>query len=380
MKHAKLSASGSARWLNCTGSVKAEEEFRQKGSSIFAQEGTCAHELAAICLLENTKPHDYIGKTLDDAPEIVVDSEMANYVEEYINYINSLNGEQFIEQRVDFSTWVPGGFGTSDAIVIDDSSTVMHVIDLKYGKGVEVYADNNSQGMLYALGALNDYGFIYEITSIIIHIYQPRIGNISEWEISVEDLVSWADNTVVPAANQCMTSDAPRTAGNKQCTWCAAKPTCKALKSHVERIIGSEFDDLTLPVVEKGIDLQNIMSNKKLIETWLKAIEGYIFEQLQAGIDMPGYKLVKGRSVRKWANVEDAEKALRAKRYKVSEIFTQKLISPTQAEKLLAGKYNEIEHLIVKPDGKPTLASTNDKRLDITADVKLDFDTLPNIN
>lgn len=398
--HAVLSASGSSRWLNCPGSVKVSRAYENTTSS-FAQEGTCAHELGELVLRDQVNPHDFIGKTLFDAPDIVVDVEMANYIEEYANYVNAIPGDKFIEIKVDYSEWVPawtyqdideegdpitiqvdGGFGTSDAIVIDSDAKIMHVIDLKYGKGVEVYAEDNSQGKLYGLGAYSDYELEYDIDDsweIIIHIYQPRIGNIDEWSITVKDLLAWAESEVRPKALICMTDNAPRIAGAKQCTWCEHKPLCGELKSHIEATICSEFDDLDLPPVEEGIDFQNVLDNKKLIEGWLKAIEGYVFEQLEKGTTMPGFKLVTGKSSRKWVDEGIAEKYLRKKRLKVGEIFNQKLISPPQAEKFFGKKkYEDViaEGLVVKTEGKPTLVSESDKRPAININVANDFDDL----
>ena len=398
--HAVLSASGSSRWLNCPGSVKASRDYENTTSS-FAQEGTCAHELGEMVLKDQINPHDYIGKTLLDAPEIEVDVEMANYVEEYANYVNAIPGDKFIEIQVDYSEWVPawsyetfdpkgnpitvqveGGFGTSDAIVIDSDAKIMHVIDLKYGKGVEVYAEDNSQGKLYGLGAYNDYELEYDIDDsweIIIHIYQPRIGNIDEWSITVKDLLAWAESEVRPKALICMTDNAPRIAGAKQCTWCAHKPLCEELKSHIEATICSEFDDLDLPAVEEGMDFQDIMGNKKLIEGWLKAIEGYIFEQLEKGTAMPGFKLVTGKSSRAWVDEAVTEKYMRKKRMKVGEMFNQKLLSPPQAEKQVGKKkYADMveEGLVITSTGKPALANESDKRPALNMNVADDFDDL----
>ena len=386
MEHSILSASGSSRWLNCPGSVKACKTYDNESSS-FAQEGTCAHELAALVLEDNITggPHSQIGQTLEDAPEIVVDTEMANYVEEYVNYVNAIPGNKLIETRVDYSKWAPAGFGTSDAIVIDSDAKIMHVIDLKYGKGVEVYAEENTQGMLYALGAFDEYDIEYDMDDdweIIIHIYQPRIGNIDEWSISAKNLLNWADDVVKPAGILCMTDDAPRIAGTKQCTWCEHKPVCEELKLYVEATISSEFDNLDLPTVEEGMDFQNIMNNKKLIEGWLKAIEGHIFEQLEKGTPMPGFKLVKGKSSRKWDDEEKTEKYMRKKRMKVGEIFNQKLITPPQAEKFLGKKkYADMveDGLVIKNDGKPTLANESDKREALNMNVNDDFDDLDEV-
>ena len=183
--HAKLSASGSARWLNCTGSVKAEQSFKDS-SSPAAEYGTCAHELADIVLSTGKDIDSFLGQTLNDAPRVKVDQEMIDNVQGYVNYVQSFGGEQFYEMRLDYSHLVPNGFGTSDAVVIVDN--VIHVIDLKMGKGVVVDAENNTQGMLYALGAVEEYGYLYDFDKVVIHIYQPRVSNFSTWELSILDL------------------------------------------------------------------------------------------------------------------------------------------------------------------------------------------------
>ncbi len=187
--HAKLSASGSARWLSCTGSVKAESTLPNT-TTPYAMEGTAAHELADMCLSDGLSPHDYINQHIAGIP---VDEEMADHVASYVAYVKSFSGIHFYEVRVDFSEWIPNGFGTSDAIVIDEKLKTVHVIDLKYGKGLPVDAENNSQGMLYALGVLSEYSFIYDLDHVVIHIYQPRIKNYSSWSISANDLLKWAE-------------------------------------------------------------------------------------------------------------------------------------------------------------------------------------------
>jgi len=169
--HAKLSASGSHRWAHCPGSVKAEEGIADR-SSIAADEGTAAHELAELVLTHGGACHDWIGKRLIESNAYTVDQEMADYVQQYVDYVKSHSGQHEYEQLVDFSEWVPGGFGTADALVLDGNT--LRVIDLKYGKGVQVDAFENTQGLLYALGAMSDYEYIAEIEKVVICIVQPR--------------------------------------------------------------------------------------------------------------------------------------------------------------------------------------------------------------
>lgn len=356
--HAKLSASGSTRWLACTGSVKAESQFPNTSSS-YAMEGTTAHSLAERCLTEDITPNYYLNKQLDG---YTVDDEMVDNVAAYVAYVKSFSGIHFYEVRVNFSEWIPEGFGTSDAIVIDSKSNTVHVIDLKYGKGVPVDAENNSQGMLYALGVLSEYGFIYDIDTVVIHIYQPRIKNYSSWSISANDLYKWAE-WAKQRAEEALQDDAPRTPSDKACQWCKAKATCKALLDHTHKIIMHDFDELdnVKPDTLTERELKVVMDNAKLIKSWLDAVESHIFDKLNNGEAFDGYKLVEGRSSRAWINEEETAKVL-SEKLSADEMFKHTLISPAAAEKLLKTQKSILEGLVMKSEGKPTLVQSCDKR------------------
>ena len=356
--NAKLSASGSARWLACTGSVKAESTLPNTTTS-FAMEGTTAHALADMCLSDVLSPHDYINQQIEG---IIVDEEMADHVASYVAYVKSFSGIHFYEVRVDFSEWIPNGFGTSDAIVIDEKLKTVHVIDLKYGKGLPVDADNNSQGMLYALGVLSEYSFIYDLDHVVIHIYQPRIKNYSSWAISTSDLLKWAE-WAKQRAEEALQDDAPRTPSDKACQWCKAKATCKALLDHTHKIIMHDFDELddVKPDSLTDKELKVIQDNAKLIKSWLDAVESHIFDMLNRGQSFDGYKLVEGRSTRSWQDEKQAAIVLESKLDK-DVLYTQKLISPAQAEKLLKTQKSLLDGLVNKSEGKPTLVPSCDKR------------------
>lgn len=371
--HARLSASGADRWARCPGSVKAEESHIDKGSD-FAAEGTTAHALADYCLSNGVVAASCVGMTFEGRQ---VDAEMCEYVQQYVDYVCSFSGEHFYERRVDFSPWVPEGFGTSDCIVIDAKNNLLRVIDLKYGKGVRVDAENNYQAQLYALGAINDMGFLLEVERVNIAIVQPRLDHISEWEIPVSDLMSFAEHIKVRAQLACK-DDAERVPGEKQCQWCKAKATCPALYDLTQKTLMQSFDVIqidTLPKAERLTDqqLKLALDSRKLIESWLSAVEQYATEQILDGKQLAGYKLVEGRSVRQWVDEQQAQLAL-AERFDESEIYKKSFISVAQAEKLLGKKQAALlDALVTKPQGKPTLAPESDKRAPIGANIS-DFD------
>lgn len=361
--HASLGASNSHRWLQCPGSVKAESGLPNSSSS-FAQEGTNAHELAELCLRNDQEPSDWIGKTLIENPQCVVDVDMASNVSIYTDYVRGVAqgaDDLFIEQRVSYSDWVPDGFGTADAVVL--KGDMIHVCDLKYGKGVQVDAENNTQGMLYALGAYAEFGWLSSFKTVRISIVQPRLDHISEWSISVDALLQWAE-WVSQRAEAALSEDAERIPGEKQCRFCRAKATCPALMRYTEQIIMADFDDLDeleSPDRLSDVQIQRVLEHKGTIESWLSAIETLVRERLEAGADFPGFKLVAGRSLRRWGNDSEAEKAL--VEVLGDKAYSKSLISPAQAEKII-GKANKplLDDLVVKPQGKPTLVPESDKR------------------
>ncbi len=372
--HAKLSASGSGQWLNCPGSIKAQESYKNE-SSIYAIEGTQAHEVADICLKENQDADAYIGvEVLGEK----VSAEMARYVQEYLDYVRAhevKNSQLYTEERVDFSHVVPEGFGTMDAAVLDYDTGVCHIFDLKYGRGVQVYAFENTQSQLYALGLLNELGFLDAIKSFRIHIVQPRKVTPEPWDISVEDLQQFG-KYATERAELALTNSAPRVPGDKQCMWCAAKGDCEALAKFCEEIISAEFDDLDGtasldPSIIPEFRKKTILDNKKLIESFLSAVEGSVFQEIADGGKFAGYKIVHGKSNRVWT--DKAEKWL-SRKIGANLAFKKSLIGITAAEKIL-GK-GKIDRYVEKPEGKPTLVIETDKRAPIKFDVSDEFDEL----
>lgn len=364
--HALLSASGSHRWLNCPGSVKAEEPYLSldAGSSSYAQEGTIAHELADICLKENVDSWLYIDKTINvpRVGKVKIEKEMARYVQEYLDFVRAHvenNCQLFTEEQVDFSNIVPEGFGTLDSAVINHEEGICHIFDLKYGKGIRVDAFENTQGQMYALGFLNEYGFMGDIKSFRIHIVQPRIPNNSYWDISVEDLNKFGE-WVTERAELALTETAPRVPGEKQCQWCAAKSDCTALMKFTEEIISGEFDALDDDCLDEQAlsDSQKkvIIDNSKLIIDFLGSVKDSVFDRLKDGGTFKGYKLVEGRSNRVWG--DDAEETL--KKELGEKAYKKTLIGITAAQKEL-GK-EKVDELAYKAPGSPTMVPDTDKR------------------
>lgn len=370
--HAKLSASGAHRWMHCPASIAMEEGIPDQGSS-FAAEGTAAHELAERCLNRGADAAEYLGEEIPVGDEIFyVEEEMVEAVQLYLDYVRDQRGDLLVEKRVDFSPWVPGGFGTADAIVLHAGTAT--VVDLKYGRGVKVDAEENPQAMAYALGALHGYDFLFECNTFKLVIVQPRLDHISEWEISRDDLLAWADNKLKPAAELALTDDAPFQPGESQCRFCKAKPVCRALAEHCQEVVMDGFSDQGKdPAKLSNDEVAELIPQLDLVTGWAKAVEAHALHQLETGEDIPGYKLVAGRSTRKWKDEAEAETALR-KKLKVAQVFNKKLVSPPQAEKLLGKGHAILTEHVIKPEGKPALAPVSDKRPALDIDPSQGFD------
>lgn len=371
--HATLGASNAHRWLVCPGSVEAERDIPNT-TSPFAAEGTEAHELAEMALRTAHLPPEHVeagdfGRYAHikshEWLDLYENSEMADFVRVYVDYVNqAADGADLfeIEQRVSYADWVDGGFGTADAVIIKGG--VIHVCDLKYGMGVRVDAEDNPQGMLYALGAYAENSWIGDIHTARISIVQPRLDHISEWEISIDALLRWAE-WAKQRAEETAEPDAPRVPGEKQCRFCRVKASCQALRDMTEAVILSEFDDLdNMPKANTLTDAQMraALDAKPLIESWLSAIESLVKDRLADGDGFDGYKLVEGGSNRRWADERDAETKL-ITLLDDNAFAPRKIISPAQAEKALGKKRaGEIADLIIKPNGAPTLAKASDPR------------------
>jgi hypothetical protein len=374
MAHAKLGPSGAHRWLNCTGSVKACENLADKGSAA-ALEGSIAHELGDATLSRDKMGPTarFISTALDQYPDHIITLEMADYIQIYVDYVRNLGGDQFYEVRCDYSSFVPDGFGTSDAIVL--VGRTLYVIDLKYGKGLKVFAENNEQAQLYALGALIEYDYL-DIEKVVCVIVQPRLDHIDEWVTTPDALYKFGEYAS-QKAEEALSGSALRVAGEKQCKFCPAKPTCPALKKLTEDTILTHFEDLDIKPLQTLGDkqLRQAIENRKLIISWLDAVELLVVERLREGKLFEGYKLVAGRSTRQWFS-ESATEIFLVEELGEKAFAPKKVLSVTQAEKAL-GKSKKVlmDKFVVKPAGKSTLVPESDKRPAISISVD-DFEKI----
>ncbi|WP_195972996.1 DUF2800 domain-containing protein [Clostridium thermobutyricum] len=379
-KHAKLSASGSSRWINCPPSVRLEEQFEDK-TSIYAEEGTLAHELAELKLrleLKEITKRTYtlrFNKATKDNP--LYSKDMDDYVDVYKEiciekYLNSkettTDSIAAVEQRLDFSNYVPDGFGTGDFIVIADGT--LEICDLKYGKGVPVSAENNSQMRLYALGAINKFSFLYDIEKVRMTIIQPRLGNISSDEISVNDLLKWAEEVVKPSAELAIKGEGEFKTGG-HCKFCKARSVCRARADENLELAKFEFkksDTLS------NDEISEILEKVDSLVKWASDVKEYALDKALEGQEFKGYKLVEGRSQRKWKDEKAVAKILTDRGFLENIIWTKKLTTISNIERAIGKKETErlFKDLIDKPLGKPTLVPLSDKR-EVYNAAKADF-------
>lgn len=369
-KHAVLSASSSHRWLNCSPSARLEQEFEDRETEA-AAEGTAAHALCehklrrALKLQSRRKP---ISRYDSDEMDMHTDSYV-QFVLETLAEVRKYCADPLIniEQRLDFSCYVPDGFGTGDCIIIGDKT--MHVIDFKYGQGVLVEAEHNPQMMLYALGALRLFDSLYDIDEVAMTIYQPRRENISTWTIPVAELNAWAENELVPKARLAYEGKGEYRPG-PWCTFCKAAVKCRARAEEKLRLAQYEF---ARPPLLTDTEIEDILGKLDDLTRWAEEIKTYAQDAaLNHGKQWHGYKVVEGRSVRKYSNEDAVVEAANAAGY--HDIFRKTLLPITEMEKLMGKQEFQsiLGGLIIKPAGKPTLVPASDKRPAITK-ASIDF-------
>jgi hypothetical protein len=363
LAHALLSPSSASRWLACTPSARLETKFKDKTSS-YAEEGTTAHALAeAIIKYEHglIKKREYNKLRKEVEATEWYNEEMEECCQAYADHITEIMPEGatlIVEERLDMTNYVKGGFGTADAIILHDGT--LYFRDLKYGKGVPVYAENNPQLKLYALGALNDFGYIFDVKRVNVGIFQPRLDNISVYEYSVEELTEWAETELKPKADLAYAGKGEYVAGS-HCMFCKAKATCRAFSEYNLSIAQEQFDDPALLTDEEVVE---ILEKKPIFEKWIKAVAEYALEEAIAGKKWPGMKVVEGRSNRIYRD-EDLVIAKLQEDGWGEKIYTEpKLLGITALNKLIGKeKFSTlVEPLLDKPEGKPTLVPESDKR------------------
>ena len=363
-KHAYLSASASHRWLACPPSAKLCANIPDQASE-YAQQGTDCHELCAY-LVEKA-----LGREVIDPTENLTyyDAEMQNCAVEYRNYVLEQieaakefckDPQVMIEQRLDFSRWVENGFGTGDCVIVADE--VLQIIDYKHGLGVLVSAGDdehggNSQMMCYALGALEVFGDIYDINQIKMTIFQPRRENISTYTISRDNLLKWANEVLAPTAQLAYVGEGEFKAGG-HCQFCKVKATCRKRAEYNLELAKYDFE---MPATLDDTEIAAILERVDEMISWGNDIKEYALKQAQSGVHFEGWKVVEGRSNRKYTDEE-------AVAFKVKDAgfdpYEKKLLGVTTMSTLLGKKKFEelLGGLIYKPPGKPTLVPESDKR------------------
>lgn len=369
-KHALLSASGAHRWLECTPSAQLELQFPQSTSE-YAEEGTAAHELCELTVrywLGEISEAEYENQRDELAKGKYYNAEMQECANDYAKFVAEKTAaaretceDAFtaLEVRVDFSKYVKDGFGTGDCIIVSDN--VLEIIDFKYGKGVRVEAAGNPQMKLYALGAYLEYNTLFDIDSVRMTIFQPRLSGVqSSDEITVKELLEWAEKYVKPRAKLAYKGEGEFAPSEEVCKFCRAKAQCKARADKNLKLFDEAPDVLLLTPEDAG----KILEQAGDIQSWLADLESLVSSTLLAGQPVEGWKMVEGRSNRRFTDELKVVAAMKAAGYDESLLYERKLITLTQMEKDFGKKAvaETLGELIVKPQGKPTLAPAKDKR------------------
>lgn len=355
--HAVLSASSSARWLKCPPSAVAATMYPSQETE-FTKEGTLAHEVAEWVASGDSKKKN-LHKGQDDG----VTPEMLDCARAYADYIQELITDNdavvLLEQRLDFSPWVPDGFGTGDCIIIQGNR--LDIVDYKFGQGVAVSAVDNSQMRLYGLGALNDFGDIYDIQEVGMHIFQPRMNNISTEVLTDGELLAWG-KVVKPIAEKAAKGKGDYCSG-EHCRFCPHAGQCPTLSADCMKVVNIGDGKAAVPTLAPWM-IADILKQESIITGWLKSVKERALSQMLSGEEIPGYKVVEGRSSREWSNELEVMRALARADYDEDRYLKTELLSPAQMEKSI-GKKKVAELLsscITTKPGNPTIAPATDKR------------------
>lgn len=392
--HSSIGASSAERWMACPGSVNLCKKAPPDQKSVYAEEGTAAHELAELCLLNQKEASSFIGEKMKN--EITVTEEMADAVNVYLETVRDYRSRgkfiQLTEVKFDLSCIYPGLFGTADCVLVSSDLKHLVVLDYKHGAGKPVEVVENKQLMYYALGAVNYcyvvkewiddpsiFGWDQKFESIELVIVQPRCrhkdGEVRNWTLPVSRLNTFADE--LKKAAEITENETAELNPGPHCRWCKAMPICAAIGNRATELAEADFskvpvrfpnpDSLTIDRVGKILEFSELFSD------WLKAVEAYAFSLAEQGVSIPGYKLVKKKANRVWISETEAAEKL-GLLLPDDKIWTKKIISPAQAETLIGKtKTSLIADLVSKPDNGNTLAPESDKRPAVTSSAIDDF-------
>jgi len=363
MSHAKLSPSASGRWMTCPGSatlvLEAEELLGPEKQSPYAAAGSAAHALAEQCLILEAPPEAFFGQVIytdDNGLGYTVDEDMAEKVQGYLDYAATCEGDIYIEKQVTLAPHIPDVWGTADLIVCRPG--YLEIVDLKTGQGHAVHAENNSQLLIYLLGAFAMFDPVYEFKTFKVTVSQPPLNHRDSWELDKKTLIQFArelEESVLlidAAPNQYNPSE-------EACRWCRARSICPALRQQVDQAAAQDFRAMGAEQLAEALE------QVPLMKAWISGVEDATKELMLQGKKIPGYKVVEGRKSRSWLDETQAMDFFRRKVKDFRKVmFTEKFVSPAQAEKVVkAQKLNvDLEPLIKTSQGSPTLAPESDKR------------------
>lgn len=366
-KHALLSASDAARWLYCTPAARLTEDLpdRQTPATL---EGTLAHALAELkvrqhCTNDSLGKRAYSNRLKKFEADPSFNAEMLRHTDTYLEYIQEIYHSRhaycFVEKRLDYSSYAPEGFGTADCILIAGED--MWVVDFKYGKGVPVSAEENPQMLLYALGALKAYDFIWNIKTVHLTIVQPRLSNLSEWDVYTDDLLAWGEDFVKPRAKLAWEGKGTFSPSESACRWCGIRATCRA--AYREATAVEDFADRAAPTLSPQ-EISTALERGQTLVKWYKALEEYALGACLDGQEIPGYKAVAGRAIRSFTDSDEAFGRLVKAGVPEDMLYERKPLTLAAVEKLIGKtEFNDrVGDLVYQPPGKPTLVPETDKR------------------
>lgn len=378
--HALLGPSSADRWLNCPGSVALTRDLPDDGSP-YAREGTAAHEVLEAAREGTRTLYSMLGTTATNGVKIT--QEMIDAAQYFMDHLAELPGIDFNEQKVEFTQWVPDGFGTLDAAKADDGT--VYIRDFKFGRGVMVDAADNSQLKMYALGFYATYGYLFNIDKFNLGIVQPRLDHVDETEISLRDLLAWASDVLAPGSKLALTDDAPVKAGD-WCTFCKLKATCAVRARSATKEALDDFADLDeKPVnvirtsaVMSPEQIVNALKSIPILKTWITDLESYAVRQLMQGQPVGDYKMVAGRGSRKWGITgEELDRAVVDAGLPLDDLYETKLRSPAQIEGALGKRrFKLVADFVESVPGRPTLAAGSDKRPALAVSAADEFEVL----